>query len=92
MSSRFFFSFLFILWLGLFYINKKNFKILDIHIQVKRPLDKLHLNPQWGPDTHNSPQQRGAKSKAKQPLFVQKNHLKNYQKLPNLWFNIQSLP
>ena len=30
------------------------------------------------PDTHNSPQQRGAASNAEQPLFVQKKRLKNY--------------
>ena len=64
--------------------EKKYFKILDVYILVKRPLEKLHLHPQWGPDTHNSPHQRGAASKAEQPLFVQKNHFKNYQKLLNL--------
>ena len=60
------------------------FKNFDVYILVKRPLEKLHLHPQWGPDTHNSPHQRGAASKAEQPLFVQKNHFNNYQKLLNL--------
>ena len=64
-----FFLFLFILWLGLFHIKKNYFKILDVHILVKRPLEKLHLHPQLGPDKHISPQQRGAVSKAEQPLF-----------------------
>ena len=64
--------------------GKNYFNILDVYILVKRPLEKLHLHPQWGPDTHNSPHQRGAASKAEQPLFVQKNHFKNYQKLLNL--------
>ena len=74
----------FILSFGLFHIKKFNFKILNVHILVKGPLEKLHLHPQWGPDTHNSPHQRGAVSKAKQPLFVHKNYFKNYQKLLNL--------
>ena len=64
--------------------QKTYFKILDVYISVKRALEKLHLHPHWGPDTHNSPHQRGALSKAEQPLFVQKNHFKNYQKLLNL--------
>ena len=64
--------------------QKNNFKILNVYILVKRPLEKLHLHPQWGPDTHISPHQRGAVSKAEQPLFVQINHFKNYQKLLNL--------
>ena len=57
---------------------KKLFNIFNINIMVKRPLEKLHLYPKWGPDTHISPHQRGAVSKAEQPLFVQKNHFKNY--------------
>ena len=65
--------------------GKNNFKILDVYIFVKRPLEKLHLHPQWGQDKHNSPHQRGAASKAEQPLFVQKKtHLKTYKKLLNL--------
>ena len=50
--------------------RKNYFKILNVYILVKRPLEKLHLHPQWGPDTHNSLNQRGAASKAEQPLFV----------------------
>ena len=67
--SGFFLYYLFILSLGLFHVD---FKILNGFILVKRTLEKLHLDPQWGPDTHNSPHQRGAVSKAEQPLFVQK--------------------
>ena len=67
--------------------RKNYFKILDVNILVKRPLEKLHLHPQLGPDTYNSPHQRGAVSKAEQPLFVQKNHFRNYQKLLNLWLD-----
>ena len=58
--------------------GKNYFKILDGYILVKRPLEKLHLHPQWGPDTHNSPHQRGTASKAEQPLFVQKNRKKRF--------------
>ena len=61
--------------------QNNNFIILNVYILDKRPLEKLHLHPQWGPNTHNSPQQRGAVSKAEQRLFGQKNHFKNYQKL-----------
>ena len=49
--------------------QKNYFKILDVYTSVKRALEKLHLHPQWGPDTHNSPHQRGAVSKAEQLLF-----------------------
>ena len=49
--------------------QKIYFKILNGYILVKRPLEKLNLHPQWGPDTHNSPHQRGAVSKAEQTLF-----------------------
>ena len=52
--------------------QKNHFKILDVYISVKRALEKIHLDPQWGQDTHNSPHQREAVSKAEQPLFVQK--------------------
>ena len=83
MSGRFFlFSTDFVI--GPISYRKNYFKSLDVYILVKRPLEKLYLHPQWGPDTHNSPHQRGAASKAEQPLFVQKNHFKNYQKLLNL--------
>ena len=56
--------------------QKKYIKIVDLYISVKRALEKLHMHPQWGPDTHNSPQQRGAVSKSDQPLFCAKKHLK----------------
>ena len=69
-----FLCFLFILSLGLF--HKKKFKILNGYILVERPLEMLHLHPQWGPDTHNSPHQRGAVNKAEQPLFCRKIILK----------------
>ena len=68
MSGRFV-CFLFNLPFGLFHFRKKYFKILDVYILVKRPLEKLYLHPQWDPDTHISPHQMGAVSKAKQPLF-----------------------
>ena len=51
--------------------QKSYFKILDVYISVKRALEKLHLHPQLGSDTHNRPHQRGAVSKAEQPFFVQ---------------------
>ena len=44
---------------------------LNVDILVKRPLEKLHLHPQWGPDTHNSPHQRGAVRKADHPIFCE---------------------
>ena len=47
-----------------YFIPKNYFKILNVYISVKRALEKLHLHPQWGPDTYNSPHQRGAVSKA----------------------------
>ena len=52
--------------------KKKLIKILEFYILVKRPLEKLYLHPHWGPNTHNSPHQRGAMSKAEQHIFVQK--------------------
>ena len=86
-SGRFFvFSIYFVI--GPISYQKNNFKILNVYILVKRPLEKLYLHPQWGPDTHNSPHQRGAVSKAEQAPFVQKkNHFKNYQKLLNFWLD-----
>ena len=54
------------------------FKILNVYISVKRALEKLHLHPPWGPDTHNSRHQRGRMSKAEQPFFVQKNHFQSF--------------
>ena len=55
--------------------RKNYFKIVNVYILVKRPLEKLHLQPQWCPDTHNTSHQRGAVSKAEQPLFVQKKSM-----------------
>ena len=49
-----------------------DFKILDVYILIKRPLEKLHLHPQWGPDTYNIPHERGAVSKTEQPLLCRK--------------------
>ena len=37
-----------------------------------------------GPDTHDDPDKTGAARNAAQPLFVQKNHFTNYQKLLNI--------
>ena len=68
-----------------YFIKKKiYFKILDVYISVNRALEKLLLHPQGGPDTHNSPHQMEAASKAEQPIFVKKYHFKNYQKLLTL--------
>ena len=53
--------------------------MFDVHILVKRPLEKPHLHPQWDPDTHISPHQRGPVSKAEQPLFVQKRRRKKFK-------------
>ena len=83
MSGRFF-VFSFHLMIGPFSYQKNYIKILDVYISIKRALEKLHLHTQLGPDTHNSPHQRGAMSKAEHPVVVQKKHLKNYQKLLNL--------
>ena len=47
-----------------------SFKTLNVNILVKRPLEKLHLHPQWGRDTQNSPHQRGAVSKAEQAKTI----------------------
>ena len=44
----------------------------DVYILVKRALEKLHLHPQWGPDTHDDPHETGAARTAARPLFVQK--------------------
>ena len=65
--------------------QKNNIKISDVYILVKRPPEKLHLHPQWGPNTHDDPHETGAARKAAQPLFVQKNHFRKYQKFLNLW-------
>ena len=85
-----------------FYINfvigpisyrKHNFKILNVYILVQRPLEKLYLHPQWDPDTHNSPHQKEAVSKAEQPSFVQKNYLKLSKASQSpIRLNIQTLP
>ena len=70
MSGRFFaFSIHFVI--GPISYRKNDLTFLNIYILVKRPLEKLHLHPQWGSDTHNSPHQRGAVSKAEQPLFCE---------------------
>ena len=44
----------------------------------------MELTPA-GPDTHDDPHETGAAHKAAQALFVQKNHLRKYQKFLNLW-------
>ena len=75
MSGRFV-CFLFNLSLGLNNFHKKYFKMLDVHILVKRPLEKPHLHPQWDPDTHISPHQRGAVSKDEHPFLCRKTILK----------------
>ena len=81
MSGRFFvFSIHFVI--GPISYQKTYFKILDVYISVKRALEKLHLHPQWGPDTHNSPHQRGALSNSEKPLFVQKKPFKKLSKSP----------
>ena len=73
-----FLCFLFILSLGLFHIEKISSTFwMSISWSKER----------WGPDTHYSPHQRGALSKAEQPLFVQKNHFKIYPKCLNLWLD-----
>ena len=38
---------------------------------------------QGGTDTHDDPHETGAARTAARPLLVQKNHFRNYQKLPN---------
>ena len=71
-SGRFLLLFSIHFLIGPISYQKTYFKILDVYISVKRALEKLHLHPQWGPDTQNRPHQRGAVSKAEQPIFVQK--------------------
>ena len=77
-----FFGFVWVLSLSLFDI-KKNVKISYVYILVKRALEKLHLHPQWGPNTHDDPHETGAARTAARPLLVQKNHFRNYQKSLN---------
>ena len=74
-ASLFFSCFLFILWLGLFHMKKNHFKISDVYISVKRALEKLHLHPQWVPDIHNSPHQRGAVSREPWIIIVMRFHI-----------------
>ena len=76
MAGRFFLSFFYSFYHLAYFISKKIFKNFGHPILVKRPLEKLYLHPQWRSHIHNSPHQRGAVSKAEQPLFVQKNHFK----------------
>ena len=86
MSGRFFvFSIHFVI--GPISYRKTFSKILDVYILVKISLEKLHLHPQWGPDTHNSPRQRRAVSKAEQHPFGAEKPFYNYQKLLNLWLD-----
>ena len=75
MSGLFLSSFRFVI--GPLSYRKNYCKNLDAYILVKRPLERLHLHPQWGPDTHKSPQQRGAASKVEQPLLCRKKCFKN---------------
>ena len=63
--------------------GKNYFQILDGYILVKRPLEKLHLHPQWGPNTHDDPHETGAARTPAQALFVQKNDFRKYQKFVN---------
>ena len=74
--------------------RKNNLKHLNVYILVKRPLEKLHLHRQWGPDTHNSSHQRVAVSQAEQTLFVQKKPFLKLSKASQslIGLNIQSLP
>ena len=65
--------------------RKNKFKISDVYIWVKRPLEKLHLHLQGGPNTHDDPHETGAARTAARPLLVQKNHFRNYQMSINFW-------
>ena len=95
MSGRWFlFSIHFVI--GPISYRKNYFNILEIYILIKRPLEKLHLHPQWGPDTHNRPHQRGAASKAEQPLCVQgkiiiKKNMKSFSISDEIKYPITSL-
>ena len=75
-----FLCFLLVLSLYLFDMEKNNFKITVVYNLVKRAPETLHLHPQWGPDTHDDPHEMGAARTTTRPLFVQKNHFRNYQK------------
>ena len=47
--------------------TKNNFKISFVLIFVKRPLEKLHLHSQWGPNKHDSQDGTGT---AQTPIII----------------------
>ena len=49
------------------------FNILDRYILVKRPLEKIHFNPQWSHNTNDDPNKTGAMRRAMQPPLSKNN-------------------
>ena len=93
MAGRYFFVFYsFCHWA--YFISKKLLQNFGSLYLGQKTLEKLHLHPKWGLDTHNSPHQRGASSKAEQPLIVQKKPFQKLSKVSQslIILNIQSLP
>ena len=66
--------------------RKNNFKISYGYISVKCGQQRQQMHPQWGPDTHDDQHEMGAARKDVQALYVQKNHIRKYQKFLNFWF------
>ena len=65
--------------------QQNNFQISDVYILVKCGRQIRLRHPRGGPDTHDDPHETGAARTAARPLFVQKNHFRNYQKSLNVW-------
>ena len=67
-----------ILSIGLWHMEEKIFGYFW-RLYLGKKTEKLHLNPQWGPNAHEFLHKTGAARKAPQPLFVHKMNLTNCQ-------------
>ena len=70
---------------ALFNIEEKILNVWRLYLGQMWAIEAMQVTP-WGPDTHNNPHKRVAVPTAAWPLFILKNHFRNYQKLLNFWF------
>ena len=61
--------------------RKNNLKISDVYILVERALEKLHLHPQGGPNTHDDPHETGASQTPQDPFLCRKTILETIKSL-----------
>ena len=64
-------------------ISKKSFKNCRRLYLGQMNSRKLHLHLQWSPETHTNPHKRVAVQTATWPLFILKNHYRNFWKAIN---------